>query len=123
MGPFRRIEEMEIWQRGCRLAVEVCKLAQQKEFDRDWGLRDQIRKSAVSIPSNIAEGHERDTPAEFRHFLRIAKGSCGELRTQLYIAHALGYIDKAAADNIIAECVEISSMIYGLISHLEKSDR
>ena len=122
MGSFKRIEEMEIWQRGCRLAVEVYRLTQRKEFEKDWGLSNQIRKSGVSIPSNIAEGHERDTSAEFRHFLRIAKGLCGELRTQLYIAHALGFIDKATADKVIAECVEISSMIYGLICHLDKSE-
>ena len=77
----------------------------------------------MSIPSNIAEGHERDTTAEFRHFLRIAKGSCGELRTQLYIAQALGFIDKVSANNIIEECVEISSMIHGLIKHLGKTEK
>jgi len=122
MGSFKRIEDMEIWQRGCRLAVEVYKLTQRNEFEKDWGLSNQIRKSGVSIPSNIAEGYERDTSAEFRHFLRIAKGSCGELRTQLYIAQALGFIDKAAADKMIAESMELSSMIYGLVSHLRKSE-
>ena len=111
MGSFKRVEDMEIWKRGSRLAVDVYKLSQNKEIERDWALCNQIRKSAVSIPSNIAEGYERDTPAEFAHFLRIAKGSCRELRTQVYIAQALGYFDKETADPVIAECKEISSMI------------
>ena len=120
MVSFKRIEDMEIWQRGCRLAVDVYKLTKGQELEKDWGLCNQIRKSAVSIPSNIAEGHERDTPAEFRRFLRIAKGSCGELRTQIYIAQALGYVEKSTSESIIKECVELSSMIYGLITHVEK---
>jgi four helix bundle protein len=123
MGSFKRVEDMEIWKRGSRLAVDVYRLSQKKELEKDWALCNQIRKSAISIPSNIAEGYERDTPAEFAYFLRIAKGSCGELRTQLYIAQALGFFDKATTDEKISECIEISSMIHGLIDHLRKSDK
>jgi four helix bundle protein len=123
MGSFKRIEDMEVWQRGCRLTVQVYKLTQRKEVEKDWALCNQIRRASISIPSNMAEGYERDTSAEFAHFLRIAKGSCGELRTQVYIAQALGFFDKAAADPIIAECIEISSMIHSLINHLRKSKK
>ena len=112
---FQKIEDIEVWKRGCWLTG-------QGLFEKDWGLRDQIRRAAISIPSNIAEGYERDSFAEFKRFLRIAKGSCGELRTQLYIAQALGYLEKTTADQIVGECIEISSMISSLISHLGKSE-
>ncbi|NQS98991.1 MAG: four helix bundle protein [candidate division Zixibacteria bacterium] len=120
---FKKIEDIEIWKRSCRLAVEIYKLTGQGPFDKDWGLRDQIRRAAVSIPSNIAEGFERESSAEFKRFLLIAKGSCGELRTQLYIAQALGYIAKLEVERLIGECIEISSMISSLISHLRKQKK
>ena len=70
MGTFKKSEDIEVWKRGCRLAVEVYKLTGIKPLEKDWGLRDQVRKAAVSIPSNIAEGYERDSSAEFKRFLR-----------------------------------------------------
>lgn len=115
---FKKIEDMDVWKRGCRLAIEIYNATNNRSFDRDWGLRDQIRRSAVSIPSNIAEGYERESSAEFKRFLLIAKGSCGELRTQLYIAQALDYILKTKVEQMIDECKEISSMMSGLIRHL-----
>jgi len=117
---FARLEDIEVWKRGCRLAVEIYKLSGKDALNKDWGLKDQMRRSAVSIPSNIAEGFERDSDAEFRRFLCIAKGSCGELRTQIYIAHALDYIDKTETQEIIQECVEISSMLHGLIVSIQR---
>jgi len=95
-------------------------LTTQGQLGKDWGIRDQIIRAAVSIPSNIAEGYERESTAEFKRFLLIAKGSCGELRTQIYIAQALNYIQKQDAEPLIKECIEISSMISGLIRHLKK---
>ena len=77
---FQSFEELEVWKRGCRLAVEVHRaLADSKEY----ALRDQMIRASISIPSNIAEGHERDSKLDFIRFLRIAKGSAAELRTQL----------------------------------------
>lgn len=116
---FRKFEEIDAWKRSCRLSVEVYKITNSGLFEKNWGLRDQIRKSVVSIPSNIAEGYERESRTEFKRFLFIAKGSCGELRTQLYIAQAIEYIPKNKAEQLIDECKEISSMISGLISHLK----
>lgn len=109
---YQSFEELEVWKRGCRLAVEVC---QALEDCRDFGLRDQLQRSAVSVPSNIAEGCERDSPAEFVRFLRIAKGSAAELRTQLYIASRLGRIPEPQAALFVAEAKELSAMLYGLI--------
>jgi len=82
---------------------------------RDFGFRDQLQRAAVSIPSNIAEGYERNTNKEYIQFLYIAKGSCGELRTQLYLAEKLGYITSENANQLINKTRKISSMLYNLI--------
>ncbi len=116
---FRSFEDIEAWKRGCRLAVTVYEMSQEGTLAKDFGLRDQIRRAAVSIPSNIAEGFERESKAEFKRYLLIAKGSCGELRTQLFIAKAINAIEKQRCDELINECTEISSMLSGLIHHLK----
>jgi len=117
---FKRLEDIEIWKRACRLSVSIYQTTKSGELEKDWGLRDQLRRSAVSIPSNIAEGYERDSEVEFRRFLLIAKGSCGELRTQIYIADALDYLDKTTSRTLVKECLEISSMISSLAIQLAK---
>jgi four helix bundle protein len=76
------LERLDVWKRSCRLRVDLYKTL---ATCGDYGFRDQITRSALSVPSNIAEGYERDSPKEIVRFLRIAKGSWGELRTQLYI--------------------------------------
>ena len=108
-------EKLEVWKRSCRLCVDLFKALHDC---REFAFRDQLTRSALSVPSNIAEGYERDSANEFARFLRIAKGSCGELRTQLYIAKEIGLIEKAAADGFISEAFEISRMIHGLIRKL-----
>lgn len=108
---YQSFEDLEVWQRGCRLAVEVFrKFATCKNFS----LKDQIQRAALSVPSNIAEGAERGSNKDFAHFLNFSKGSCGELRTQLYIARKLDFISKAAFDQLIAESKELSAMLEGL---------
>ncbi len=119
MATFSKLEEIDVWKRGCRLAVDLYKLTGCEELSREWSLRDQMRRAAISIPSNVAEGFERDSPAEFKRFLLIAKGSCGELRTQLYILKALQLINPKDVENMLTECIEISSMIQSLIVHLK----
>jgi four helix bundle protein len=84
-----------------------------------YGLKTQIQRAAVSIPSNIAEGFERGSTQEFIRFLYIAKGSAGELRTQLYLAIELSYIQKDAAQKLIEQCRYISAMIQNLITSLK----
>lgn len=117
---FTRIEEIEAWKRSCRLAVRIYEQTQQGKIDKDWGLKDQMRRASVSIPSNIAEGFERESQTEFKRYLYIAKGSCAELRTQLYIIKALDYLPQAEIDYLLDECREVSSMLQGLIKHLKK---
>jgi len=106
-------EKLEVWKRSARLSVELYK---QLSGCRDAGFKDQITRAALSVPSNIAEGYERDSGREFARFLRIAKGSCGELRTQLYIGAEAGFMDKPVALDMVAEATEIARMLQGLIA-------
>ena len=115
-------ENLEVWKRGCRLAVDVC-VASHKS--RDFALKDQIHRSALSIPSNIAEGAERSSDSDFSRFLSYSKGSCGELRTQLMIhreiCRELGTEPFSNTDAMIEETREISKMLSGFIGHLRPS--
>lgn len=118
---FRKLEEIEVWKRGCRLAVEIFKLVEEEKIAKNWGLRDQLTRAALSIPSNIAEGYERDSLAEFKRFILIAKGSCGELRTQLYVVKAAKLVEDMKLNPLIQECIEISSMLKGLSVQLKNT--
>ncbi len=109
---IERFEDLEVWQEGMRLTIEIHNLLKNC---RDCSLRDQIHRSSVSIPSNIAEGFERQTNKEFIYFLYISKGSSGELRTQLYIAMELTIIGKEIGVQLVDRCEKISSMLYNLI--------
>jgi four helix bundle protein len=107
------LERLDVWKRSCRLCVDLYKAL---GTCGDYGFRDQVTRSALSVPSNIAEGYERDSPKEFVRFLRIAKGSCGELRTQLYIGAEAGFVEKSKALGFIQEATEIARMSKGLIN-------
>jgi four helix bundle protein len=112
MGTF---EKLAVWQRSKGLAVRICKALKEC---RDYGLRDQAQRAAISVPSNIAEGMERNGRAEYRNFIGIAKGSAGELRTQLRILQELGYLSDEEATDMHREAVEISKMLNGLLRFL-----
>ncbi|MFN4144699.1 MAG: four helix bundle protein [Runella sp.] len=117
MKKIECFEDLEVWKVGFELAVEVYRvLANSKEF----GLKDQICRSAVSISSNISEGFERNSNKEFVRFLKIAKGSAGELRTQLYIAKTVGTISQSDADTLISKSIHTSKMLQNLITYREK---
>ncbi|MBE7447217.1 MAG: four helix bundle protein [Planctomycetia bacterium] len=111
-GKVEKFEDLEVWKEGMRLAQN---LYQTLRDCRDYGLRDQMQRSAVSIPSNIAEGYERNTNKDFIHFLYIAKGSCSELRTQIYLAIEIGFFDKTIGDKLLESTRKISAMLYNLI--------
>ena len=104
-------EELEVWKRSSRLAVSVLELT---DSVRLYALRDQMARSCISIPSNIAEGAERDSNREFRRYLAISKGSAGELRTQLYIGIRAGVFEADKATSLIQEAKEIGAMLEGL---------
>lgn len=105
-------EQLDVWKRSCRLCVEIYRAFRSC---RDYGFKDQIGRAALSIPSNIAEGYERNSSKEFARFLGIAKGSCGELRTQLYIGAEIGLLERTRAAKFVEETGEISRMLQGLI--------
>lgn len=107
-----RFEELDVWKRSARLSADLYKaLADLK----DYGFRDQITRSGLSIPSNIAEGHERGSNKEIANFLNYAKGSAGELRTQIHIGMDIGYIKQEQGKCWLSEAEEIPKMLYTLI--------
>jgi four helix bundle protein len=110
-------EDLDVWKRSYELSVQICRAFQRCS---DFGFKDQITRAAVSLPSNIAEGSERNSRKEFAQFLGYGRGSAGELRTQLMIAGRLGYITDTQASVWVSEIREISAMIYGLTKSLEK---
>ena len=115
-----RFEDMDVWKRASRLSANVySNLVDLKDF----GFRDQITRSSLSVPSNIAEGFERVSAKEKRNFLNYSKGSCGELRTQIYIGMEIGYIPKDLGYSWVKETEEISSMLSGLMKYLGNSSR
>ena len=113
-------KELEVWKRSKDLAVKIYNLNNQPEFSKDYTLKDQIRRSSISIPSNIAEGNGRESLKDYMRFLYIARGSLNELRTQLVIAYEVNYIKKLEYDSVDRECEEISRMLSGLIKALSR---
>ncbi len=111
---YSSFEDLEVWKRGCQLAVDVCAAM---ETCRDFSLRDQIQRAAISVPSNIAEGYERDSQRDFIRFLRIAKGSAGELRTQLYIATRQSLISRETSSALVDESRQLAAMLQSLIQY------
>ncbi len=122
MGTFQTFEDIEVWQKARILTYEIYTISSQGQFGKDFGLRNQIRKASVSIMSNIAEGFERDGTKEFIQFLAIAKGSVGEVRSQLYIAMDQKYISQNEFDQLNDSVKEIGRMISGLINYLKGSN-
>ena len=108
---MRGYEDLFVWRRGMDLAEEVYRLCRVGDLKRDWGLRNQLTRSAVSVPSNIAEGYERGGRKEFARALTIAKGSCGEVRTQLVIAQRAGLISGADVAKGVAMSTEVSALL------------
>ena len=111
---YSSFEDLDVWKRSCQLAVRIYELLKDC---RDFGLKDQMTRSAISIPSNTAEGSERGSKPDLIRFLHIAKGSAAELRTQIYIAHRIGLLFDESKNELVAETKEISSMLQGLINH------
>ena len=107
-----RFEDLDVWKRSARLCADIYR--QLKDL-KDYGFKDQITRSGLSVPSNTAEGFERESQRDCIKFLTYAKGSCGELRCQIYIGMDIEYIPKDVGKKWIQETIEISSMLSGLI--------
>ena len=121
MATFTRIEEIEAWQKTRNLVRRIYEVSNQGGFSKDFALRDQIRRAGISILSNIAEGFERSGSAEFAQFLSIAKGSAGEVKSQLYIAFVQGYISKEEFGGLLADIESTGRMVCSLMSYLRRT--
>ena len=114
-------EDLDVWKRSRDLVKEIYSLTRKPPFSKDFGLVDQIRRSAVSVMSNIAEGFERGSNTEFIRFLYIAKASCAETRSHLFIAFDQGYLTEDELETTKAFAKRVSSMIGGFIGYLRES--
>jgi four helix bundle protein len=114
MSQIKRFEDLIAWQKARLLTKRIYQYSNRGDFARDFGLRDQIRRASVSIMSNIAEGYERDTTTEYHRFVSIAKSSCAEVRSQLYIAFDVGYLSQVEFDSLLRQAEEVGRIIGGL---------
>ncbi|MEO7970596.1 MAG: four helix bundle protein [bacterium] len=118
---INKFEDIESWKKARELTNDIYQLTTIGLFVRDYGLKDQIRRAAVSILSNIAEGFERGGDKEFLQFLAIAKGSSGEVRAQLYVALDQGYLSLESFNRISKNAVEVGQLLAGLMRYLKGS--
>ena len=119
MATARKFENLEVWQRARCLAAKLYLLSSSGTFAKDFGLRGQIQRAAVSIVSNIAEGFDRRSNSQFIQFLEIAAGSASEVRAQLYVALDVGYIGKEQFKEVFKDVSEISGMLTNFIRYLK----
>ncbi len=110
----QRFEDLIAWQKARKLAQEIYQVSRQGAFAKDFGLSGQIQRAAVSTMSNIAEGFERGSRGEFQYFLSIAKASCAEVRSQLYLAFDVGHLSRESFDRLLTQAEELSRVIGGL---------
>ena len=117
---IEKFEQLIAWQKARKLTSQIYRVTNEGRFAKDFGLRDQVRRAAVSTTSNLAEGFERGSLPEFQRFLSISKGSCAELRTQLYIALDVGYLDKDSFVGLMGQAIEVGQIIGGLRAGVER---
>jgi four helix bundle protein len=115
-----RFEDLVAWQKARKLTRDIYDATKQGPFAKDFGLSNQIQRAAVSVMSNIAEGFERGSRAEFHQFLSVAKSSCAELRSQLYVAFDVGYLNQAQFDTLLADANEVARIVGGLRAAVER---
>lgn len=122
MAKFNSFEEILSWQKARELNKDIYNVTKNnKYFKNDFGLKDQMRRSSISISSNIAEGFERETTKEFIRFLYIAKASSGEFRSQLYLAYDINYLNSEEFEKLKLKVNEVSKLISGLIKYLNST--
>jgi len=119
MATFTTFEEIHAWKKAHESVLTIYKLTNESKLQNDFGLKDQMRRSAVSITSNIAEGHDRGSKNQFIYFLNVSRASCAELRSQLILAKDLNYIEIPQYEKLKTDLMEVSRMIMGLIKYLK----
>lgn len=121
MGKIERFEDLEAWKKARILTRDIYQITGQGNISKEFGLKDQLRRAAVSIMSNIAEGFERGGNKEFVQFLSIAKGSAGEVRSQLYVTLDAGFISQEVFESLYQDTTKIGQLIGGLMKYLSES--
>ena len=121
MASIQKFEDLVLWQKSKDFTIKIYKLTELEKFAKDYGLKEQIRRASVSIPSNIAEGFDRKGNKEFIQFLHISLGSLAEVKTQLIIAFELEYINNENLEILNQEIIEIQKLLKGLINYLKNS--
>ena len=122
MAKIKHFEDLEIWQLARQLCKEIHKLVKETDLKNDHGLRNQIKNSSGSVMDNIAEGFERGGNRELIQFLSIAKGSCGEARSQITRCYDFEYLGKSKFEELRKECIILGAKIHNLIDYLKSSD-
>jgi len=122
MAKFNSFQEILAWQKAYEVTLTIYKLTSNGNFSKDFGLKDQIRRSTVSIMANIAEGHGRRTNSEFANFLNLSRGSVAETQSHLYVAKGLEYIDPEEFEALYHSLEEVSKMTLSLAKYLRESD-
>jgi four helix bundle protein len=123
MSAIRRFEEIDAWQKARELTRAIYAATCDGGFSKDFGLKDQIRRAAVSVMSNIAEGFDRGRNREFVYFLSIAKGSAAETKAQLYVALDAGYVDKNQFQELYRLATETGNLIGGFMRYLRQLEQ
>jgi four helix bundle protein len=118
MAKFERFEDINAWRKAYEVTIEIYRLTSDGRFAKDFGLKDQIRRAAVSMMANIAEGHGRKSNVEFANFLNIARGSAAEVQSHLHIARGLNYIEGDDFDRAYLMLTEVSKMTLALARYL-----
>jgi four helix bundle protein len=120
MGRIERFEDLIAWQKARELTRLIHQICRQSQIGKDFGLRDQIQRACVSIMSNLAEGFERSSLGEFRQFISVAKGSCGEARSLLYVCLDVGYLDQPNFSRLMNLAEEVARIIGALRTSVAK---
>jgi four helix bundle protein len=120
MRGVERFEDLIAWQKARELTRAIYEITRQGAFAKDFGLSGQIQRASVSVMSNIAEGFERGSNGDFHRFLCIAKASCAELRSQLYVALDAGYLNQSEFERLSAQAQEVNRIVGGLRASIER---
>jgi four helix bundle protein len=117
----RVVEDLRVWQKGIQLVKQVYIITNEGKLSKDFGLKDQLRRASVSIPTNVAEGFERRSRKEYVNFLNIAKGSAGELRSLLRVALEVDYIEQSTYSQLNDQAIELSRMLFNQIQSINRA--